>query len=112
MDLLFIKCFLNITANTDTEKISKQSVAEVVAKFGKTYSLDLCFRILGAPELDGAKIVVNELKLPISIEEYMHMVREIKSKVMSDVDVLPGFYFFIIYFNFILFCQKYIFIKN
>lgn len=97
MNQLFINRFLNIIAITDTEKISKQSVAKVVAKFGKTYSLDLCFRILGAPELDGAKIVVDELKLPISIEEYMHMVREIKSKVMSDVDVLPGFYFFLLF---------------
>jgi hypothetical protein len=57
--------------------------------------LDLRYRVLGAPELDGAKMVVNELKLPISIEEYINMVREFESKVMSDVDVLPGSYYFI-----------------
>lgn len=70
---------------------------EVVGKFGKTYNLDLRYRVLGAPELDGAKMVVNELKLPISIEEYINMVRDIESKVMSDVEVLPGSYYFISY---------------
>jgi len=64
----------------------------VVAKFGKTYDLDLRYRVLGAPELDGAKMVVSELKLPISIEEYINMVRAFEIKALSDVDILPGFY--------------------
>lgn len=81
----------------DTEKNNIQSVIKVVAKFGKTYDLDLRSRVLGAPELDGAKMVVNELNLPISVEEYINMVRAIKSKVMSDVDVLPGFYYLFCY---------------
>lgn len=80
---------------TDTEKLHKQSVTEVVAKFGKTYHLDLRYRVLGAPELDGAKMVVNELKLPITIEEYISMVRAFESKVMADVDILPGCYYFV-----------------
>lgn len=86
---------------TDTEQIHKQSVTAVAAKFGKTYNLDLRYKVLGAPELDGAKMVVNELKLPISIEEYISMVRAFESKVMPDVDLLPGSYHF--YF---IFCPK------
>lgn len=89
---MFIHCYC---ANTDTEKLHKQSVTEVVARFGKTYNLDLRYRVLGAPELDGAKMVVNELQLPVSVEEYINMVREFENKVMSDVDVLPGSYYFI-----------------
>lgn len=73
-------------------------MTEVAAKFGKTYDLDLRYRVLGAPELDGAKMVVDELKLPISIEEYVYMVRAFESKVMSDVDLLPGYYFLFLYF--------------
>lgn len=69
-------------------------MTEVAAKFGKTYSLDLRYKVLGAPELDGARMVVNELKLPISVEEYISMVRAFESKVMSDVDILPGSYNF------------------
>lgn len=81
--------------NIDTENIHKQSVTEVASKFGKTYNLDLRYRVLGAPELDGAKMVVKELKLPISIEEYINMVRAFENKVLSEVDILPGFYYFI-----------------
>jgi len=78
--------------NTDTENIHKQSVTAVASKFGKTYNLDLRYRVLGAPEFDGAKMVVNELNLPISIEEFMIMVREFENKVLSDVGLLPGWY--------------------
>lgn len=67
----------------------------MVAKFGKTYDLDLRYRVLGAPEFDGAKMVVNELKLPISVEEYINMIRTFENKVLSDVDILPGFYYFL-----------------
>lgn len=38
-------------------------------------------------------MVVNELKLPISIEEYINMVRAFETKILSDVDMLPGSYF-------------------
>lgn len=65
----------------------------MAAKFGKTYDLDLRYRVLGAPELAGAKLVVSELKLPISVEEYIYMIHAIENKVMSDVDILPGSYF-------------------
>lgn len=74
----------------DTEQIHKQSVTEVVAKFGKIYDVDLRYQVLGAPELDGAKMVVNKLKLPISIDEYINMVRAFEIKVMADVNILPG----------------------
>jgi len=62
----------------------------VASKFGKTYNLDLRYRVLGAPELDGAKMVVSELNLPISIEEFIIMIRTFENKVLSDVDILPG----------------------
>lgn len=69
----------------------------MAAKFGKLYNLDLRYRVLGAPELDGAKMVISELNLPLSVEEYVNMVHEFESKVMSDVNVLPGSYYFISY---------------
>lgn len=68
----------------------------MASKFGKTYNLDLRYRVLGAPELDGAKMVVKELKLPISVEEYINMVRAFENKVLSDVGILPGSYYFIL----------------
>jgi len=70
-------------------------VTEVVTKFGKIYDVDLRYQVLGAPELDGAKMVVNKLKLPISIDEYINMVRAFEIKVMADVDILPGLYYYL-----------------
>lgn len=75
----------------------------MAAKFDKLYNLDLRYKVLGAPELDGAKMVISELKLPLSVEEYVNMVREFESKVMSDVDLLPGSYYF--FFAFLFFKQ-------
>jgi len=46
--------------------------------------------VLGAPEFDGAKMVVNELNLPISIEEFIIMVHAFENKILSNVGVLPG----------------------
>jgi len=62
----------------------------VAAKFGKTYNLDLRYKVLGAPEFDGARMVVNELNLPISVEEFIIMVHAFENKVLSDVGLLPG----------------------
>jgi len=46
--------------------------------------------VLGAPEFDGAQMIVNELNLPISIEEFLIMVHAIENKVLPDVAILPG----------------------
>lgn len=62
----------------------------MASKFGKTYDLSLRYRVLGAPEFDGAQMIVNELNLPISIEEFLIMVHAIENKVLPDVAILPG----------------------
>lgn len=74
----------------DTEKIHEKSVAAVASKFGKTYDLGLRYRVLGAPEFDGAQMIVNELNLPISIEEFLNLVHAIENKVLPNVAILPG----------------------
>ncbi|XP_050419942.1 pseudouridine-5'-phosphatase-like [Adelges cooleyi] len=74
----------------DTENIHKKAVSEVVASFGKDYSQDLRYRVLGAPQLDGAKLVVDELKLPTSVSDFIQMINKIEKKLLPNVDVLPG----------------------
>lgn len=86
-----VNCFCNV--NLDTENLHKQAATVVAARFGKIYNLDLRYKVLGAPEMDGAKMIVNELKLPIPVEEYIDMVHTYENKFLSDVDVLPGSYY-------------------
>ncbi|XP_050538069.1 pseudouridine-5'-phosphatase-like isoform X6 [Daktulosphaira vitifoliae] len=74
----------------DTENIHKKAVSDVVAKFGKIYNLDLRYRVLGAPEIEGAKMVVNELQLDISVNHFIEMVHKIEENLLPHVNILPG----------------------
>lgn len=55
----------------DTESIYTQVTQQVIGRFGKTYDWSVKANMIGRPQLDSARYLVQTLDLPISAEAYL-----------------------------------------
>nr|CAD7456573.1 unnamed protein product [Timema tahoe] len=63
---------------------------EIAANYGKVFSWDLKLKIMGTTEMDSARLMVQELDLPISAEEFTEAVRKIHHSFLSKCSLMPG----------------------
>ena len=74
----------------DTERIYTRVYAEVVAKFGKTYDWRLKRLTMGRGAVDGARVVIGELGLPLSPEELFTLLDPLLETAFTAVPAMPG----------------------
>lgn len=55
----------------DTEPLYTAATQAVVSRFGRTYTFDIKRRIMGGSAKNGADVVIRELNLPITADEYL-----------------------------------------
>ena len=74
----------------DTEKLYTQSTQTVVGEYGKTFDWTLKSQMMGRHELEGARLLVEQLELPISAEEYLRRQMPIAEGLFSTASEVPG----------------------
>ena len=74
----------------DTEKLYTQATQAVVGEFGKTFEWALKSRMMRRDELDAARVLVAELALPISGEEYLQRQLPIAEMLFRTAAEVPG----------------------
>nr|XP_022913162.1 pseudouridine-5'-phosphatase-like [Onthophagus taurus] len=74
----------------DSEVGLDKIISDIAEMFDKTYTHEARMKILGTPEKDTAKIAIKELKLPITIEEFVKIYREKVAKEMGNPPLIPG----------------------
>jgi len=82
----------------DTEPLYTSATEALAAKYGSTdptgaprpFTWDLKVRQMGLPSGDLAKLIVKELALPISAEQYTMEVRQLQEKTFPNCKLLPG----------------------
>lgn len=74
----------------DTEPIYTVATQEVVGRFGKTFDWSLKSRMIGRQALESAGILVRELDLPISPEEYLEQREAIMTGLFPAAPAKPG----------------------
>ncbi|KAL1132324.1 hypothetical protein AAG570_010280 [Ranatra chinensis] len=74
----------------DTEKLYKSTVAAIVSDYGKIYSPEVRLAVMGTKAFDSAKIIVESLNIPITVEEFATRAKEEQAKVMGDANLMPG----------------------
>jgi pseudouridine-5'-monophosphatase len=74
----------------DTEKLYTQATQTVVGEFGKTFDWALKSRMMGRDELDASRLLVSELGLPISAEEYLRRQLPIALALFRAAEEIPG----------------------
>jgi pseudouridine-5'-monophosphatase len=55
----------------DTEPLYTEATQAVVSRFGRTYDFSLKRRIMGGSARAGAALVLRELAIPLSVEDYL-----------------------------------------
>ncbi|XP_037039522.1 probable pseudouridine-5'-phosphatase isoform X1 [Bradysia coprophila] len=74
----------------DTEHIYEGLVRDIAKMYDKNYDWDTRLRILGTTEQMTAKIAVNELKLPITVDQFRQKFSELGRKRLRNVTWLRG----------------------
>lgn len=74
----------------DTEKLYTEATQAVVGEFGKIFDWALKSRMMGRDELDAARLLVKELGLPISGEEYLRRQLPIAESLFRSASEVPG----------------------
>ena len=55
----------------DTERLYSQAANSVINPYGKSITNELKSRMIGRPAIESAKLLVEELQIPLSPEEYI-----------------------------------------
>lgn len=74
----------------DTEPLYTQATQAVTSRFGKNYEFSLKRRIMGGSAVAGARLVVSELGLPISPEEYLVERRQHLDRLFRTTAPIEG----------------------
>ena len=74
----------------DTEPLHGQAWAEAVARFGATASPQLLLRLRGRNKIDNATGLINELQLPVSVEQLLAIQQPLARAKVHLAQAMPG----------------------
>lgn len=75
---------------SDTEPVYEKIVSDILKTFNKPYPLETRLRVLGTNEFKTCEIAVNELKLPITADEFFIKFRKLCDERLGNSDLLGG----------------------
>ncbi|XP_037520873.1 pseudouridine-5'-phosphatase [Rhipicephalus sanguineus] len=79
------------TPSQETPRNSTRAAAEMLASsYGKQFTWELDRRVLGTPDFDAARTIVESLGLPITPSECMEKLNKICGEYYHDCDLMPG----------------------
>lgn len=74
----------------DTEPIYTRVIGEVAARFGKTYDWPLKRLVMGRGPVEGARVLIAELGLPVTPEELFALQDPLLEAAFQNVAAMPG----------------------
>lgn len=74
----------------DTEHLYTDIIQGIVGQYGKTFTMDIKVKQMGRKEPEAAKVVIESLDLPITVDQYLQMSHEQQEKLFPSVELLPG----------------------
>lgn len=74
----------------DTEPLYTQGIQEVVGAFGKVYDWSIKRDMMGRSDLEGARLLLSRLALPLSEVEYLSRREPILERLFRNAPAMPG----------------------
>ena len=74
----------------DTERIYTEVTQDIVGEFGKVFDWSVKKKILGRPSSQAAKIIVKNLDLPITPQDYLDSRKDILIEKFKNTQPMPG----------------------
>lgn len=85
----------------DTESMNVQIIKEITSKYGKILDENtIGTKIIGRTEKTAAEMIVEKLKIPISVEEFRDIRKKMeKERLPESIKLLPGVENIVFYFK-------------
>ena len=74
----------------NTEDIYTAVTQRIIGRYGHTYGWDVKARMIGLPEKDSARILIDAYNLPLSPDSYLQARNAALLEAMGDCQPLPG----------------------
>lgn len=74
----------------DTESLNERVNSAIVQRYGKTFTTEIKIAIAGRSTLDSARIIVDNLNLPLTIDEYLAARNKLLYPLYPTAQALPG----------------------
>jgi pseudouridine 5'-phosphatase len=74
----------------DTEGLYTEGTSQVVGRFGKTYPFELKVKMMGRSAVDSARILLEELEIPLSVAAYLEERARILMPLFAKSKPMPG----------------------
>ncbi|CAG2111899.1 unnamed protein product [Medioppia subpectinata] len=74
----------------DTETCYAKAYQMVAKQFGKQYTHELKVRVMGLSPKVGFEVIIKELELPITVEEFTRLGNEYFNHIVKDVELMSG----------------------
>lgn len=74
----------------DTEHIYESSCRDILQSFGKDYPHETRMKVLGTTEQATARIIINDLDLPITIQQFLDKQHTICRREFKKLDLMKG----------------------
>lgn len=81
---------LNPTLSTDTEELYTIGFEKIACHYGKKFTFELKCKIMGQQTREFAKMIIEGLDLPLTVDEFIVESREIFNELFPNCKVLPG----------------------
>lgn len=87
---LSLSLFHDALSNTDTEKIYERILGDVCKSYNSPYPWATRMRVLGTTEQRTVSIIVNDLKLSCTVDDFLKKFREKQLLELGGAPLLKG----------------------
>ncbi|KAI0213210.1 Pseudouridine-5'-phosphatase [Lamellibrachia satsuma] len=74
----------------DTETLYTKIMQKICGAHGKTFTWEIKAKMMGKKEDEAGHILIDELQLPITVDEYIKEVKNQQKIVFPEAQLLPG----------------------
>jgi pseudouridine 5'-phosphatase len=74
----------------DTEPLYTDAANAVVGRYGKVYDWSIKKHVVGGQAQAGAAFTIERLKLPLTVEQYLHERNQVLYELFANVPPMPG----------------------
>ncbi|XP_077552437.1 uncharacterized protein LOC144166824 [Haemaphysalis longicornis] len=74
----------------DTDQMYTDAVQAVAGRYGKQYTWELTLRAMGTPASDSARLIIDDLGLPMNQDEYLAEMDCIFADMLPMAELKPG----------------------
>lgn len=87
---IFLFVYIHTLDGTDTEAVYEEVIRQIAQTYDKPYPHEVRLKLLGTTEQRTAEIVVTDLSLPISSEEFLQKFNKLCRERLSDCPMKKG----------------------